>query len=71
MSSWTTHETYLGDGLYAKLNEANQIELRAPSLRGEQLVYLEPEVFVELIRFARRIGWGKLIERRGWAASEE
>jgi hypothetical protein len=52
--------TYLGDGLYAEI-EGGMIILRAPRDGGTHWVGLEPEVFVELLRFARRIGWGALI----------
>jgi hypothetical protein len=58
-----SESTYLGDGLYALL-EGNMIVLRAP--RGysrEHWVGLEPEVFLELLRFARRNGFGDLIDR--------
>lgn len=63
MSSWQANESYLGDGLYARLDEGHQIELRAPRLNGEHRVYLEPEVFIALIRFAHQIGWSSLVRR--------
>lgn len=51
-------ETYLGDGLYARL-EAGMIRLRAPRVEGNHLVYLEPEVYLMLRAFAKRIGFEK------------
>lgn len=50
-------ETYLGDGLYASL-ENGMIKLRAP--RGDlkdHVVYLEPDVYGALREFARKIGF--------------
>ena len=46
-------ETYLGDGLYASF-DGWQIQLRAPREFGEHLVYLDPQVFEALVRFAGR-----------------
>jgi hypothetical protein len=39
------------------------IILRAPREFGDHWVGLEPEVFLELLRFARSRGWGDLIDR--------
>lgn len=47
-------EDYLGDGLYVSF-DGFQINLRAPRLGGDHYVSLEPQVFRELLRFARRI----------------
>jgi hypothetical protein len=60
----TDTRTHLGDGLYAELDRsALMIILRAPRADGTtHWVGLEPEVFVELLRFARRNGWGNLIK---------
>jgi hypothetical protein len=59
--------TYLGDGLYAELDPGQMIILRTPRDDGgrwvEHWVGLEPEVFLELLRFARRNGFGDLIDR--------
>ena len=46
-------ETYLGDGLYARF-DGLQIVLRAPRPEGDHYVALEPEVYEELRRFARK-----------------
>jgi hypothetical protein len=54
--------TYLGDGLYAE-DCGHMIVLRAPRERSDHWVGLEPEVFLELLRFARSRGWGDLIDR--------
>ena len=44
-------ETYLGDGLYASF-DGWQIKLRAPRESYDHVVYLEPEVYRELVRYA-------------------
>jgi hypothetical protein len=55
-------ETFLGDGLYAKL-EHGAIALRAPryNLTSDEMVdhfvYLEPEIYEALRKFARKIGF--------------
>lgn len=46
-------ETYLGDGLYASIHNG-MIKLRAPDAYGDRIVYLEPEVFAELQKFAAK-----------------
>ena len=60
---WVEHETYLGDGLYASLTDANMIKLRAPRNGVDHWVAMEETVFISLIRFAHEIGWGKFIQR--------
>lgn len=45
-------EEYLGDGLYASFDGA-MIRLRAAGREHE--VYLEPEVFVALVEFAKSV----------------
>jgi hypothetical protein len=58
----TDTRTYLGDGLYAEKHpDELMLILSAPRSGGTHWVGLEPEVFVEFLRFARRIGWGNLI----------
>lgn len=48
-------EKYLGDGLYAAF-DGFQIRLRAPRDEGgDEVVYLEPQVWLELRRLAD--GW--------------
>ena len=47
-------EDYLGDGLYASF-DGFQIILRAPREHGDHIVALEPQVFINLIRFAEDI----------------
>lgn len=44
-------ETYLGDGLYASF-DGYQIQLRAPRFEGDHFVYLEPDVYAALRRYA-------------------
>jgi hypothetical protein len=46
-------ETYLGDGLYAS-DDGFQIKLRAPRENGDHVVYLEPEVVHEFMRFLEK-----------------
>lgn len=47
-------ETYIGDDIYASL-ENGAIKLRTPRNHGDDVIYLEPEAFIELLRFARNI----------------
>jgi hypothetical protein len=50
-----TNEEHIGDGLYASF-EHGVIRLRA--MGREHVVYLEPEVFMSFIDWARRVpGW--------------
>lgn len=55
-------ETYLGDGLYCAL-QAGSIVLRAPrydmnaDTTNDHYVYLEPETYEALRKYATRIGW--------------
>ena len=44
-------ESYIGDGLFASF-DGYQIKLRAPRENGDHEVYLEPQAFAELVRFA-------------------
>jgi hypothetical protein len=46
------HETYIGDGCYASF-DGYQIKLRAPRTLGDHEVFLELDVFVSLLEFAR------------------
>lgn len=49
-----SEEIYLGDGLYASF-DGWMIKLRAPQgTRGDQVVYLEPDVYEALTKFAGR-----------------
>lgn len=50
-----TIETYLGDGLYASF-DGFTLTLRAPRENGDHWVGLEPLVFEELLKFARKCG---------------
>lgn len=47
-------ETYLGDGLYASF-DGFQICLRAPRTGGDHVVYLEPEIYANLVEYARKV----------------
>lgn len=59
----TEHKTYLGDGLYAELDPARMIVLSTTRALGvRDWVGLEPEVFLALIQFAHKIGWGGIIK---------
>jgi hypothetical protein len=59
MTETEKHEAYLGDGVYAESYDAGYaIKL---DLRGQDdftQIYLEPEVFQALVRFAKTI-WGE------------
>jgi hypothetical protein len=47
-------EVYLGDGLYASFEgDTATLKLRAPREFGDHVVYLEPAMFQELLRFVR------------------
>lgn len=56
-------ESYLGDGLYAKFDGAH-IWLRAPRgwMIGDQEVAMEPEVFLEFLRFVMKTQFAPLLE---------
>ena len=47
-------ETYLGDGLYARF-DGYQIVLRAPIPGGDRRIFLEPEVYAALTKFANQV----------------
>lgn len=49
-------ETYLGDGLYASCN-GGMIQLRAPREDGDHCVYLEPDIYEALRKFAVTVGF--------------
>ena len=61
------HEHPLDDGLYVSLDPNQKIILRTPRGDSDHYVVLEPGGFLALLRFAKQVGWGKIIER----ASEE
>jgi len=47
-------EVYLGDGLYASFEDnTGTLKLRAPRLEGDHVVYIEPAMFDELLRFVK------------------
>lgn len=51
----TLKETYLGDGVYATFDGWSIIlDLRA---QGPERICLEPEVLLNLFKFARSLGW--------------
>jgi hypothetical protein len=49
-------EQYLGDGVYGAVDQG-MIRLRTTREAGEHIVYLEPEVYRELVRMAQGLGW--------------
>jgi hypothetical protein len=49
-------ERYLGDGLYAAVDRG-MIRLRAPRGSDDHFVFLDPELFRGLMRFAKEAGW--------------
>lgn len=50
----TAQETYLGDGLYASF-DGYAVKLRAPTLEGDQIVYLDREGWDLLVEFVAGI----------------
>jgi hypothetical protein len=46
---------YLGDGVYAHLDEANQIWLRTQRESGWHEIALEPATWANLVAYVRRI----------------
>lgn len=46
-------ETYLGDGLYASF-DGYQLKLRAPREFDDHEVYMEPQVYLAFLRFAKQ-----------------
>lgn len=49
-------QDYIGDGVYVSY-QGFDIQISTPRSDGDHTVFLEPHVFAELVRFARRIGW--------------
>lgn len=49
-----THETYLGDGLYASF-DGWQITLRAPRDRGDHYICLDSATYTALLEFVAKI----------------
>lgn len=65
-------KAYLGDGLYVRLepNQTMVLHTERASIGGDKptgtithWVALEPEVFLEFLRFANQNGWGEVIAR--------
>lgn len=51
-------DDYMGDGVYVKINDANQLELKTGSHdHPDNIVYIEPEVWVSLLCYVKRSGW--------------
>jgi hypothetical protein len=50
----TQQEEFLGDGLYASVEDGWLVRLRAPRENGDHVVYLEPEIFAALIAWHTR-----------------
>ena len=44
-------EAYIGDGLYARIDEYGMLVLRAPREEGDHWVGLEPDVWRNLLEF--------------------
>lgn len=49
-------EEYLYDGVYASC-DGMHIKLRTQRDNGDHVIYLVPQLWDELKRFAQRIGW--------------
>lgn len=67
----TNNKTHLGSNVYVHI-EASMVVLTAPRTfpnappinePATHSIYLEPETFLELLRFANAIGWGGVIQR--------
>lgn len=54
-----SEESYVGDGLYASF-DGFQIILRAPRVGGDHYIGMEPAVFKEVLRFAKKCGMLKI-----------
>lgn len=50
-------EVYLGDGLYASIDDSGDIKLRAPRDREDHEVYLDHTMLTLLVAYARSKGW--------------
>jgi hypothetical protein len=53
-----TREVYLGDCLYASFDGC-QVRLRAPRDGVDHVVFLEPEVLAEFLRYVERLKTAK------------
>jgi len=48
-------EVYLGDGLYVS-TDGYQLQLIAPDIEGDRVIYMEPEVLVNFLKYLKTIG---------------
>lgn len=61
MDQITENKTYIGDGVYASF-EGDALRLETLGLGfGNDIIYLEPEVFSRLLEYAKQVGWKALI----------
>jgi hypothetical protein len=51
-------EQYLGDGLFVSF-DGYALKLRAPRQDGDHVVFIEPAMFQELVRFADHVWKGR------------
>lgn len=51
-------KTYLGDSVYAALEDGMMKLTSENGMEATNTIYLEPEVFEALAVFAKAIGWG-------------
>lgn len=65
----STKPEYIGDALYATYEDGPMIQVfteRASSQPGAVVrhqVYFEPDTFLNLLRYANAVGWGKIVKR--------
>lgn len=64
----TNNKTHLGDGVYVEFSASKVVLTTQRTFVSHDgpavhYIYLEPETFLGLLRFANQIGWGGVIER--------
>lgn len=49
-------EIYIGDGVYASIDQWGVVKLRAPRERGDHEVYLDSDMLNAVIKLAKKAG---------------
>lgn len=57
-------KVYLGDGAYAAFDGYALVLTTEDGIRATNTVVLEPEVYAQLVKYARQLGWAVLEGRR-------
>jgi hypothetical protein len=52
------NKTYLGDGVYVTVDEGTLVLTAENGIRALETIYLEPEVFRELVKFEASVRAG-------------